>query len=275
MAKVTLADFVNTIADPGDAKAIEGIMENLGQIIPADSIKQSSLDRDYTFEEFETNPVTAGIKGGAATGTTGDENVMVFEENIFEYHVLGTQSILAPHLIAEGLSIEMDPTDDDGIEVTQGITARSRSAFVVGTSPPFFLRVKFSIEDVSETDDCAVGFRLAEAYQANIDDYRDWCAFNVQAGVINIETEVDAGTTDTTDTTETWTAAQTKTLTILVDANGVVTFQKDGIAPTTTFAFTFTDGDTVVPFFYFLHLNTSANDVVLVSWECGLQSEMI
>ena len=271
---VTLAEFVNSIADPGDAKAIQGIIDNLGEIAPADCIKQSSMDRDYTFEEFETNPVTSLIAGGATGGTAGNENAMAFEDNVFEYHILGTQTITAPHIIATGLNLEMDEHDNDGIEITQGITARSRSAFKVGTSPPFFVKVSFTIADVSETDDCAVGFRLAEAYQANIDDYDTWCAFNIQAGTINIETELDGAAGATTDTTETWANAATKTLTVLVDANGVVTFQKDGIAPTTTAAFTITDADTVVPFFYFLHLNASANHVVLHSWECGLISEM-
>ena len=271
----TLAELVNTIADPGDARAVRDIIENFGDVCPDDAIRQNQLDRDYTYEEFESNPVTALIAGGATGGTAGNENAMAFEDNVFEYHILGTQTITAPSLCATGLDLEMDAYDNDGVEVTQGITAKSRSAFVVGTSPPFFISVKFSIEDVSETDDCAVGFRLAEAYQANIDDYNTWCAFNVQAGTINIETELDNAAGATTDTTETWTGGATKTLTVLVDANGVVTFEIDGVAPSTTAAFTITDGDTVIPFFYFLHLNTSANSVILQSWECGLQSARV
>ena len=276
MSDLSIGDFVNMISDPKDARALQGALENLGKIIANDILKQSKMDRDYTYEEFETKPMVSTLAsgGGAATGTAGNENLMMFEENSFEYHILGTQTILAPILAATGLDIEMDATDNDGVEITQGITAASRSAFVVGTSAPFFLKVRFSIEDVSETDDLAIGFRLAEAYQANIDSYNTWAAFNIQAGTVNTETELDAGGTTTTDTGETWVNGATKTLEVYVDANGAVTYKIDGVAPTTTVAFSITDGDTVVPFLYFLHLNTSANSVIIRSWECGLQSAM-
>jgi len=272
---LSIGDFVNSIADPADAKAVQGIVENFGDVCPADIIRQSSLDRDYTYEEFETNPVSAGIAGGAATGTAGDENVIILEDNIFEYHMMGTQTILAPSLVATGLLVSLDLTDNDGAEYTQGITAKSRSAFVVGTSPPFFLRVKFSIADVSGTDDCAVGFRLAEAYQANIDDYDTFACLNIIGGAIKTETDIDGAGTTTTDTTDTWGDGETHTLEVYVSAIGAVTYKVDGVAPTTTVAMTITDGDTVVPFFYFLHATTSPGNIILQSWECGPQSAMV
>ena len=48
--------------------------------------------------------------------------------------------------------------------------------------------MKFAIADVSDTDDCAFGFRKVEAYQANIDDYDEMAALNVISGDIKIET---------------------------------------------------------------------------------------
>ena len=124
-----------------------------------------------TFEEFRSAPLLAGKAGGAATGTAGDENIMCIGDSMFEYHILGTQTILGPQLVAAGLDIGMDQTANDGVEITQGILARQKHAFTVGTDGAFYLKVKFTIADVSGTDDCAVGFRKAEAYQANIDDY--------------------------------------------------------------------------------------------------------
>jgi len=239
--------------------------------LPADQVKQSYLDRRFTLEEFETNPVTAKIAGGAATGTAGDENVMAFEDNIFEYHILGTQTILAPSLAAGGLNIAMDVANaDDGVEISQGITARARSAFVIGTDA-FYFKVTFYLTDVTGTDDCAVGFRTAEAYQAAIDDYNNMAVLNVISGNITIETiDDDAGTT-TTDTTDDWADLASHTLEVFVNVDGIVTYQIDGVAPTTTAAFTWDDGDTVVPFFYFIHAGDFAEATYLTSWECGLQ----
>jgi len=238
---------------------------------PADQIKQSWFNRRFTLEEFETNPVSAGIEGGAATGVTGDENVMAFEDNIFEYHILGAgQTKLAPILAAGGLNVALDLGADEGLEISQGITARSRSAFVIGTDA-FYFKATFYITDVSGTDDCAVGFRTAEAYQANIDDYNNMAALNVIAGDINIETIDDNAGTTTTDTTDNWADLASHTLAVYVDVNGVVTYTIDGAAPTTTAAFTWDDGDTVVPFLYLLHTGDFAEATYLTSWECGLQ----
>jgi len=239
--------------------------------LPADQVKQSYLDRRFTLEEFETNPVTAKIAGGAATGTAGDENVMAFEDNIFEYHILGTQTILAPSLAALGLNIAMDVANaDDGVEISQGITARSRSAFVIGTDA-FYFKATFYLTDVTGTDDCAVGFRTAEAYQAAIDDYNNMAALNVISGNITIETIDDNAGTTTTDTTDDWADLASHTLEVYVNVDGIVTYQIDGAAPTTTAAFTWDDGDTVVPFFYFIQAADFAEATYLTSWECGLQ----
>ncbi len=240
--------------------------------IKNDEIKQTKLNRRFTFEEFQSNPITSKIGGGAATGTGGDENVMQFEENNFEYHILGTQTILAPSLVATGLNVGMDQTNDDGVEIGQGITAKSRAAFVVGTDAAFYAKCKFSIGTVAGTDDCAFGFRKAEAYQANIDDYDEMACLNVISGDINIETILNGGETTTTDTEDDWADGETHTLEVYVSAAGVVTYKIDGVAPTTTAAFTFDAAEVVVPFFYLLNADAAqAGQVVLQEWEVGLQ----
>jgi len=240
--------------------------------VSSDYIKQTMLNRRFTFEEFETNPLTAKVGGGAAGGTAGDTNVLALEDNIFEYHVKGTQTITAPSLTSAGLNVGMDQTDNDGVEVSQGITSRSRGAFVVGTDAAFYAKCKFSIETVAGTDDCAFGFRKAEAYQANIDDYDEMACLNAISGNITIETILNGGETTATDTTDDWADAETHTLEIYVSAAGVVTYKIDGTAPTTTAAFTFDDGEVVVPFFFMLNANSSqAGVIALQEWEAGLQ----
>lgn len=229
-----------------------------------------SLGNDYTFEDF-CNVISAQLKGGgAATGTGGDENVLHAGLNIFEYHILGTQTITSPAQHADGLNIGMDQTENDGVELGQGITSVCKHAFTVGTADAFFFRVKFMITNVSGTDDCAIGFRKAEAYQANIDDYDEMAALNVISGNITIETILNAGATSPTDTTDDWADAETHELEVRIDGAGNATFLIDGAAPTTTATFQFDAAEVVVPFFYFLHAAAPvAGAVVIKEWECG------
>ena len=152
-----------------------------------------------------------------------------------------------------------------------GITSRSKAAFTVGTDPAFYAKMKFTITDVSDTDDCLFGFRKAEAYQANVDDYDEMAAFNVNAGAIYLSTILNGGGTTDTDTTETWADTIQHTLEVLVSKAGVVTYKLDDAPPTVVAAFTFDDAEVVVPFFHFLHAAASTAGIVLDEIEVGLQ----
>ena len=133
---------------------------------------------------------------GNPTGTAGDVNTLQCGPMQLQYHVLGTQTILAGKRTATGWDMSQDQTDNDGAEHTTGCedpantvissTAdSSRGTFKVGTDGPFGFALKMKITDVSGTDDCAVGFRKAEAYQANVDDYDEGAFVNVILGDIN------------------------------------------------------------------------------------------
>lgn len=255
------------MAGRADIKTTDFTRVNAGKGFAVNDVIQS--DTAYTYQTFNADPATSKKAGGAATGTAGDENVMVFPENAFEYHILGTQTILAPSLTATGLNIGMDQTDNDGVEISQGIFSNAKHAYTVGTDGAFFLSVQFKIADVSGTDDCAIGFRKAEAYQANIDDYDEMAALNVISGNITIETILNNASTTSTDTTDDWADGETHTLTVIVDAEGAVYYEIDGAVPTTTASFTFDEGEVVVPFLYFLNASDVAGAVELITWECG------
>jgi len=221
-------------------------------------------------EIFEVNPVFSLKTGGAPTGTAGDENVMLTEKNYFEYHIIGTQTIVAPVFSASGLNVGMDQTDNDGVEITHGITSRARPYFTVGTDSAFYFEVTFSIATVAGTDDCLVGFRKSEAYQGAVDDYDEMAALNVIAGDINIETILNDGATTTTDTTDNWADAESHRLRVNVSDAGVVTYQIDGSAPTTTAAFTFDSGEKVIPFFFLTQANAAQTGALnITKWEVG------
>lgn len=225
----------------------------------------------HTFEDFKTNPVTAKAAGGVAGGTAGDINVMLFERNAIAYSPKGTQTITAPVLTAVGLDIGMDQTDNDGVELGGSAIDRARNTFTIGTSEPFFLSVRFKIEDVSGTDDCAIGFRKTQASQANFDDYTDAATLNVISGDVFIETILNNAATTSTDTTSNWADTETHTLTVKVAKDGKALYEIDGTAPTTTAAFTFDSGDVVHPFMFMLNAIDLVGKVEIISWECGLQ----
>jgi hypothetical protein len=227
---------------------------------------------DSFIETFKSAPNSSSKSGSAATGTGGDENVMCFQGgNVLEYHILGTQTILSPQLAATGLDVGMDQADNDGVEICTGILA-SNLTFVIGADKAFFAKCRFSIANVSGTDDCAFGFRLAEAYQANIDDYNDSAVLNVISGNITIETIIGDASTVVTDTTNNWADTAIHTLEIRVSSAGVVTYLIDGAAPVTVAAYTFTDAIVVVPYFHFLQANADQTGaLVLEHFECGPQ----
>ena len=231
--------------------------------------------KDYCYEDFIDIPHGTLTTGAVAAGTTGAENYIRVGSTTFHQHILGAgQTIIIPALTAAGLDIAHDLTDNEGAEYTNGIAlGAAKRVFTVATDPAFFFRVKFSIADVSGTDDCAVGFRKAEAFQAAIDGYADWAVLNVISGNITIETEAAGAGTTTTDTTDDWADGETHTLEVRVSLAGVVTYLIDGSAPTTTAAFSFTAADVVVPFFYFLHATTSPGAIVLQEWEWGFLGE--
>lgn len=247
--------------------------EKINQYQYAQSINRRVWDNKYVFENFQNNGAVSLVGGGASGGTAGNRNALILPTTAFEYAILGTQTITAP-VIAAGGGLDlgsMDQTANDGIELNHGINSFQIPSFIVGTDAAFFLRARFSIADVSGTDDCAIGFRKIEANQANIDDYADMAVLNVISGDIKIETIVGGAATVTTDTTDNWADLAVHELVVMVSSTGVVTYTIDGQAPTVTAAYTFTNGLNVMPFFYFLQDTDIAGSVPLLQWECGYQ----
>lgn len=239
-------------------------------------------DNYYGLFEVVRKGIYEGFrKGGLCTGmdNTGlpltadtSENVMITANgNYFEIVNINAQTILYPTFtLGTGINLLYDATDTDGIEFTNGIRAGDKMSFVVGQDGAFHMKVKFSIEDVTGTDDCAIGFRKAEAYAPLIDDYDEMAAFNIIAGVINLETILNGGGTTTTDTTLTdWLDTAAHTLGIHVSAAGVVTYTYDGSAPTVVATFTFDDGEVLVPFLYVINDSDLHGYIKISDWEVG------
>lgn len=231
--------------------------------------------RKHTHIDFNAPPMGAMAKasGLAAATTDNTTNVFVAPGGVgIEIRNEQTNSDVMPLYVVDanctnGWQIPNDNADNDGIEMSLGIEANaaSRYAYKIGTDPAFKLLVKFGIPDVSDYDLAMIGFRKAAAYGDAINDpattfgsavvYTDVACLNVNAGNIYTitgknQTGGGTGTFTATDTTDNWADDAVKTLGVHVSA-GVVTFTIDGAAPTVTQAFTFDDGDVVIPFLLF------------------------
>lgn len=185
----------------------------------------------------------------------------------------GTAVAKVPVVTAAGLNLPMDANQTDGptaVEMTMGTTARSAGKFTVGTDADFFVEATIAIADISDVTELIFGFRKAEAYRADPDDYDEAAAFNVGAGAdgrINTWTILNNAATTTTDTGATaWADAGTKTLRVEVRRDRKITFYVDGTAYSSSFQLD--SGEVVVPF---LHLDGETGDaeVYLSSWKCG------
>jgi hypothetical protein len=171
---------------------------------------------------------------------------------------------------ATSLDIAGDQTDNDGTEIFGGVGGASGRPFIIGEDPAFYFCATVAIEDVSGTDEFRIGFREVEAMNATFGSYDEYATIGPNSGNITITTELaGAGETDTDTTNDYTDAAAGVKYCVNVSGAGVTTYTINGAAPTTTAAFTFTDGIAVIPIIHFLHATDLAGEIDLTLWEVG------
>lgn len=240
----------------------------------SDVINRRYWDSKYWFDNFQVNPITAAVGGGAATGTAGDNNVLYSAFGQYEWNVIGTQTILAPSLDAFGLNLVQDNTAGDGIELCMGQTALCPLNFTINQDAGFFLQAVFKVQDVSGTNPLIIGFRKVQAFDATLSNYTDFVSIGIvgTAAKIEIQTQLDTGGVVTTDTTQTATDGAVMQLMIMVSSTGVVTYQLNYNTPTVVAAFTFDPNDVVIPFIRFTEAADITTQASCNYLECGFQS---
>ncbi len=224
---------------------------------------------------FANQPILGGIAGAALATTDAITQLMVADGEMFEYLNIGAQTILGPAWTSAGLNISRDLTENEGTELTMGITARAKHAYTVGTTKPFYFQVTMTIADVSAHDHLLVGWRKAEAYQADWEGYDELAAFNIVSGDIKTSYILNNATTVTVDSTDNWADTASKTIRVEVDQAGRVTYWIDGVRPTIISATPFDAGEVVVPFIHIVHDSAgnglgAGDAVTLTALECGL-----
>lgn len=243
----------------------------------SEAVGRRYWDMKYFYDSFDSNPATSKVGGGAATGTAGDNNVLASRVgNIYEWYVIGTQTILAPKIDAFGLNLaSQDATAGDGIELCQGVLANCPAGFTIGTDEAFMFRTSFKVEDASGCNPLIIGFRKAAAFNATLSSYTDFASIGIvgtaDPNTIKIQTNLANAGVVTTDTTQTWADGATHRLAILVSKLGVVSYQIDDAAPVVTAAYTFANGTFVVPFVRFTQAADITTQASMNVYEIGYQ----
>ena len=183
---------------------------------------------------------------------------------------------IPPAMVATGLDVQGDQVDNDGWEFIHGVLGLTGRPFVIGDDRAFYSSITFTPTLANGSDELHFGFRRAEALNATFDNYLDLASlgWNTAASpaAIKIETILNNGATTTTDTTDTTADATAVTFRVNVSAAGVVTYLINGVAPSVTAAFTFDDGDPVIPFFHFLQANAAQTGALVISdWTTDYQ----
>jgi hypothetical protein len=238
--------------------------------------------RKYSHTFFGTQPLCAlaGNGYGDPTGTYGDENVAMVQDCIggvlpIYYYPIGTQTILSPVSVpATGLNFCLDDTLSDGVNLVFGGShtgVRGKHVITVGTDADYFARIVLQTGVPTGWGELAFGFRKLEVSRALIDDFDEMAAINIQAGVINIETILNGGTTSTTDTTLDDLEADTEIeLEVIVHQSRKVTFKVDTGYPTVSNnSFVFDAAEVVVPFLHTLHNTATGTNLYLKEFEAG------
>ena len=197
--------------------------------------------------------------------------------------VVGTIAATDGNTTAAGLNLQMDATtaDNTGIEIVFGGSqfGSVNNKFVVGTHSGS-IDVTFNNVDWSDFDVCGVGFRKAQAFATGHGGilaaagggdpvYTDFVLFGcITADDVEIASDLNnSGVLVSTDSTQATAANHNHRFKVELSSAGVVTFSHIGAAamragtlaaPTVTKAFTFDDGDILVPYMVVQGINQNS-----------------
>lgn len=200
--------------------------------------------------------------GTVYTGDAGEKIGINTGRAQMEARVLAVATgaaVIAPFQSADGLEVKnmAGGTGPSHWELTWGITALSKFVHTVGTSldstQVWSFSCTFKVDDISDVTDLLVGFRKAEAYRIDYNDYDEAAAFHIDTdGDINIIRILNNAATATGDTTANWADGNSKTFKITVDYRGRCRFFVDGTEYPGTRPHTFDSGEVIIPFFHVL-----------------------
>jgi len=245
--------IVSTLTGAGGADGVLADGELFGMLFPG--------------KNGQVTPVQGSIIGAHTVAASG-------------FMVEGTIPATDTNGTAAGLNLQGDAAtaDNTGMELIFGGSQHGGGAScTIGTHAMVF-DATFNSVDFTDQDCVAIGFRKKEEFQTGHQPiiaaasgdavYTDYVAFGVlSADDVQISTRLNDGTTAHVDSTQATAASGNHRFQVTVSSAGVVTFAHIGAAvmsagtlaaPSTTKAFTFDDGDVVVPYLSILSVNADS-----------------
>ena len=255
-----------------------------GDVIVNGTVKE--IDAEFLFTSgtdlvITQSPImqTALNTGGVPTGADGDVNLMYMQDGaLMEQFIIGTQTIIAPRMDANGLNIALDQTVAEGVEYNFGPRANAKHTYTIGTDDAFFMEIPLKVEDLSGCALLMIGFRKVATNEKVLVDYSDFAVIGLRdvtsATNVVILDRLNLGTTGIVDTTDAWSGGDTgtETLAVFVTGAGVVTYRIAGVAPTVTAPYTFDDGDVVMPVIHILQSADLSGTIDVSALKIGFQS---
>lgn len=241
-------------------------------------VRQEPVGAAY-YEDFEYGD-GKGIQTLQLDGTAYDSTALAVNMAYFgSGNALAYTAIVAEtidiDMDATGLDIGADQTANDGFELWGGTLGASGRPFIIGDDPAFKFCVGVNITDIDGSDEFHIGFRRAETVNATFDNYLDLATIGfvtaADPAALATETINDNAATTTTTLVATLDDAVTTILCVLVSGAGAVTYTIDGAADANAVAFSFDDGDPVIPFIHYLQDTALADAIYLTSWEVAYQ----
>lgn len=235
-------------------------------------------DGSYALENFVYTPVASDTDGySAPTGSTGDYNLLNCRNLSATYHVKGAgQTLLSPtqDTTVGGILAGLDAAASEGVEyiIGQAQTAKNPFASTIGTSVNKFVRATVAAGTVANVGEMAVGWRKAEAGQAAIDSYDEMavlnCQYDTDACYVRMETILNNGTTDTTETGSTIANAEQVVLEVRLLGRKAKVFV-NGAEPAGMPNFQFDVGEVVIPFIFWLQNGSGGSTFHIFDLEVG------
>lgn len=257
------------------------------EAITAQKIHADVKGGSHLFYDGKGQPLLfkADLSGVAVTTADTDEVALLPNGGHLFYNTVGDISTApyGPKADDLGLNLAPDLTNNEAVSyifggaLAAGVPFANPFGLTVAQAPadkknmphPVFMRMRFTIEDVSGSDDLEFGFRKAEDIATAPAGYADVAAFKIVSGDIKTVAIVGGGAPSLVDTTQNWADNEEHELMVVLFGNGIVKFFLDGKEPTVTQAYQFTDALVVVPFAYILQDAGLTNVYLSDSLELG------
>jgi hypothetical protein len=215
------------------------------------------------------------LAGVVQSASAQQLDIGYFGPHAFIFAQATAQTIL-PTMGSNGLDVSGDEVNGESYEIFAGILGASGRPAVVGVDPAFYFCVTAITQDASGTNELQIGWRSATQTQtATLTGYLNYFV----AGIYSTDTTDPAPVfsmagNDDSDTSQahtdvTWADAVSKKVCVNVGATGVATATFDGAAPATALAFTFDDGDSLIPFVNVQQGSDVTTSTEILLWEVG------